>query len=354
MKVAFYSTSAEDLFLHQLPIARPLRAAGYDVTFFSARGEFLDRIATAGFDVVAMGAPPERPNILLDIAHGMRLGGLYLQKKPDIVHHFGKRAVVHGGIAARLARITWIVNSITDPGSNPSEESIPWWLLRFAIDDSEVTVARPWEREELISFNCGKPEQTNVLSGTALDLAAQPFREEPERTPVVVFVGSYQDAHSFIEAARLPANDGVAARFAVITAAESPEDAGNLQMLQEEGVVEWWSRRGELSGTLSNAHIVCIASAGDSEATIMGAATAGRPVVAPTGTDLALNTGLVVERGDSRSLAGAMRRLILDKDLRQRLGRRARQLLEETYSPERIAREIMSVYERLYEKGRRV
>ncbi|MEX0746360.1 MAG: glycosyltransferase, partial [Rhodothermales bacterium] len=103
-----------------------------------------------------------------------------------------------------------------------------------------------------------------------------------------------------------------------------------------------------------NAHVVCAASFGDMEEIVMGAAAAGRPIVAAAGTDLSPNTGLVVEPGDVRGLAGAIRRLIDDPELRRRLGHRARQLFDETYSPVRVAREFMSVYERLFEKGRRV
>ena len=42
---------------------------------------------------------------------------IYKKLKPDIVHHFGIRQIVHGNIAARLAGIKKSYNSITGLGS---------------------------------------------------------------------------------------------------------------------------------------------------------------------------------------------------------------------------------------------
>ena len=42
---------------------------------------------------------------------------IYKKLKPDIVHHFGIRQIVHGNIAARLAGIKNSYNSITGLGS---------------------------------------------------------------------------------------------------------------------------------------------------------------------------------------------------------------------------------------------
>lgn len=76
----------------------------------------------------------------------------------------------------------------------------------------------------------------------------------------------------------------------------------------------------------------------------------GKPVVStnlPTGVPWVNRheeTGLVVEPGDATALAGALNRLIADPALRARLGARARQRVEETFTVERMRSESAALY----------
>jgi glycosyltransferase involved in cell wall biosynthesis len=76
----------------------------------------------------------------------------------------------------------------------------------------------------------------------------------------------------------------------------------------------------------------------------------GKPVVStnlPTGVPWVNRheeTGLVVGPGDATALAGALNRLIADPALRARLGTRARQRVEETFTVERMRSRAEEVY----------
>src|SRR4029077_8477549 len=53
------------------------------------------------------------------------------------------------------------------------------------------------------------------------------------------------------------------------------------------------------------------------------------------------------------ALASAMRRLVLDGDLRRRMGQRGREIVAHSYSKEQVARETLAVYADLLDrKGR--
>lgn len=58
-------------------------------------------------------------------------------------------------------------------------------------------------------------------------------------------------------------------------------------------------------------------------------------------------TGLLVTPGDAEALAGGIRRLLADKELRARLGERARAVAEAEFGAAREAREFAALYEEL-------
>ncbi len=80
----------------------------------------------------------------------------------------------------------------------------------------------------------------------------------------------------------------------------------------------------------------------------------GKPVVStdlPTGVPYAnLNetTGLIVPPKDSQALAAALNRLLVDDDLRRRLGEQAKNRVESEFSLEAMAGEIMRAYTELF------
>ncbi len=78
---------------------------------------------------------------------------------------------------------------------------------------------------------------------------------------------------------------------------------------------------------------------------LLGILASGRPVVAssPAASELgqlAERAGLRVEPEDGAAFAAALRRLLDDKPLRQRLGEQARQLAEQTFGRETVLRDL--------------
>ncbi len=79
----------------------------------------------------------------------------------------------------------------------------------------------------------------------------------------------------------------------------------------------------------------------------------GLPVVStnlPSGVPFANAhgvSGLVVEPGDAKGLAAALRRLLTDPELRARLGRQARERVYAEFSLEIMTRRILDVYAEL-------
>jgi glycosyltransferase involved in cell wall biosynthesis len=59
--------------------------------------------------------------------------------------------------------------------------------------------------------------------------------------------------------------------------------------------------------------------------------------------------GLLVPVGDTTALADALIRLLRNRPLRKKMGERNRKIIQESYTPEAVARLIMDLYTSLLE-----
>ncbi len=373
LRVIFYSTSAEDLFRFRLPVARYIAEAGYSILFVSPDGPHAGALNEAPFSFLPIGHPRNAIPLLDDVWRGQLLARVYRETSPDIVHHFGLDAVVHGGIAAHKARLPWIVHSI--PGLGPEGHRRSWmrpgprFILRKAMKDAEVTVQSVEDRHLLVAKGCTRPEFVHLIGDEVVDPERIAFSNEPVHDPVAVLVGPFDgpdDLLPFVDAAqrlrRKKAKSGSRLRFAVVASIAdlNDETRRRLEAWQEAGVVEWWPRD-DVLGALRNAHVI-VARSCKSYATrllLLAAGAMGRPTV---GVDLHWCrtvirdgvTGLLVRHDDPNGLDSALSRILSDRELRRKLGRQARSFVQEEYSARHIARQIMGVYERLFERGREI
>ena len=88
---------------------------------------------------------------------------------------------------------------------------------------------------------------------------------------------------------------------------------------------------------------------------LLEAAACGRPLVAtnvPGCREIARAdvNALLVPLEDADALADAIERLALDPQLRHKFGKAGRELVERTFSSERIGRDVVALYRRLLEQ----
>jgi glycosyltransferase involved in cell wall biosynthesis len=90
---------------------------------------------------------------------------------------------------------------------------------------------------------------------------------------------------------------------------------------------------------------------------VLEALAAGVPVVQPASgvfPELLEMTGggVFFEPNNSTALASAMKKLLLDSDYAQQLGRQGRQAVFEKFNVERTAKDMVCIYERIAQKFR--
>jgi glycosyltransferase involved in cell wall biosynthesis len=158
----------------------------------------------------------------------------------------------------------------------------------------------------------------------------------------------------FVEAARQLRAAGVGARFVLAGGEDSANPAAiphaTLAGWVRDGHVEWWGHRTDMAATLAEATIVCLPSyrEGLPKALLEGAAV-GRPLVAtdvPGCREVVTDgeNGLLVPARAAKPLADALRRLIDDPALAQRMGRRAREIAERDFAASAVVSRTLELY----------
>jgi glycosyltransferase involved in cell wall biosynthesis len=166
-----------------------------------------------------------------------------------------------------------------------------------------------------------------------------------------------QKGHPFLlrAAAELPGVD-------FVLAGEGSERAKLEALAAELGIAErvhFLGYRDDIPQLLAACDVFALPSLYEgSSLAVMEAMAAGRPVVSSAigGTDELIDDGvdgLLVAPGDAAGLAGALRRLLGDVELRETFARRARQRVERDFTPTAMTQRVEAIYGELLAGGRR-
>ena len=283
-----------------------------------------------------LGRVPSRPD----------LAGL----RPHLVHaHFGRG----GALALPIAREFRIPLVVTFHGGDATKDRhyrrqlVPSiFQRRLAALQREAALflcVSEFIRARLLARGF-PPEKLLVHRyGVTLDDA----EDAPEgRAGPVLFAGRFVEkkgVRHLIEAMRRLEAEGAGVRLELIgngpIAGELKRAAAGLGNVEFPG----WLPNGEVRRRMRGALAVCgpsvVAAAGDAEGppnAVLEAMAAGAPIVASHSAGIAEavehgHTGLLVPPGDPAALAAALRRLIAEPALRQRLGAAARSAAAERF-----------------------
>jgi len=297
----------------------------------------------------------------------LALRRLYRQIKPQLIHHLRLKPVLYGTLAARLAGRPAVANSITGLGyvftatgrKAAALRRITELALRMALrhENSTILFENPDDRQVFLDSGLVSEKRTVLVAGSGVDIDFFRADAPGDGTPLVILASRMlwdKGVGEFVEAARSLLAQGVQARFALV----GDTDAGNpsavpmeqLRKWRDEGCVEWWGWRPDIQAVIAKSHIVCLPSYREGIPRILiEAASCGRPLIAtdaPGCREIVQDgvNGLLVAVKDSRSLAEAMHKLLIDPDLRARMGRKGRELVLSRFSLEDVLDTNIAVY----------
>lgn len=369
-KSVFFIVNVDWFFVsHRLPIALEALSNGVEVHIACADTGKCDYLRNLGLNVHPVPMSRSGAGIGTEIKAFWSIYKIIEELRPSIVHLVTIKPVLYGGVASRLLRVPKVVASISGLGYVFTDQSIKVRTLRFvltrfyrfALRSPRVSVIFQNNRDSDLfgKARIVRQSQINMTRGSGVDLKQYSFVPCDAGPPVFMFLARLlkdKGLLDFVAAARLLAKSGIEARFAVVgnLDPENPNAVGEAQLngWVEEGVIEYWGFTKNAAKTIQQSHVMVLPSfyAEGLPKSLIEAAACGRAVIT---TDMpgcrdAVEpdvTGLLVPPKDPQKLSAAMRYLIENPEVRQRMGREGRRWAEEVFDIKCVVEKHMEIYD---------
>lgn len=355
--------------LHRLHIARAALAAGFDVHVATAPdfADDVEQIKAGGLNYHELELRRGRWGMVEECRLAASLYNLYREVRPDIVHHVTIKPVLCGTLAARLAGVPAVVNSMSGLGFIFT--AVDRWAAfrRMAVSLAYQALFRPAavrvifeNSDDLKMFlhrRIVKRAQAILIRGVGVDLERFRLGAPRSGVPLVVLPARMlwdKGVREFCLAAAAVRASGIQARFALVGGLdkENPAAISETWLREQErsGAVEWWGWREDMAEVYAAAHVVCLPSYREGLPTVLlEAAACGCALVTtdvPGCREVVCDgeTGLVIASRDPTALAQALRTVILDSSLRERMSAAARIRVAAEFSAERVRTSMTQLY----------
>lgn len=293
----------------------------------------------------------------------------YKKEKPDLVHHFTIKPVIYGTIAARLAGVPKIVNSITGLGfvftSTSPKAKILGILVKnlyrfcFASPKVKVIFQNLDDRDFFVTNGMISQDRGFLVEGSGVDVQKfTPVKIENQQPRILVASRLLieKGIFEFMEAIEKLKSQGIP--FEALIAGEV--DPGNPGTITESQVKTWQQAgtatflgfQKDMVSLLNSVDIACLPSYREGlPMSLLEAMAAGKPIVTTDAPGCRATVrdgrnGFLVPPKTSQPLVEALEKLLTDRELRTKMGNESRTLAVELFSKERITSEIIKIYDR--------
>jgi len=375
-RVVHVTTTDISLALLLGPQLRAFAAAGMEVVGASAPGPFVASLTDSGIRHEALRHATRSVAVGQDALALVELVRLLRRIRPDIVHTHNPKPGLYGRIAARLARVPVVVNTIhglyatdTDPRLR---RMVVYGLERAVSVCSQAELVQN-EEDVAVLRRLRVPERKLVLLGNGVDLKRfTPSADADAVTRARGVLGVTPDQVAVGMVGRLVWQKGLRELFAaadrlrrrapeVVIVVVGPSDPEKADALGPEdiaagralGNVVFLGERDDVEQLYGGFDIFVLPSYREGfPRSAMEAAACGVPVIATDvrGCRQAVDhgvTGLLVPVHDAGALAGAIEDLARNGPRRAAMGRAGRAKAEAEFDEDRIVDRTLAVYERL-------
>lgn len=372
MAKLFIIVNQDSFFLsHRKPVAEAALAQGYDVTIVAQDTGRSADIRALGLGFIDLPIDKAGVNPVKEASTFWFLYRLFRREKPDIVHNVGLKAILWGGLAARLAGVKGIVSAVSGLGVLFSPD-YPRKGLRKAVTSVLKYIHRKEgvccifhnmeDRDVLLQAGVVTESQCFRTMGSGIDLNEYACCPEPTEGKIhILFTARMVEDKGvlvLVEAAsRLKDEFADSVDFLLCGGLDTNPKAitkEQLESLCDGTYIKWLGMRSDVLRLLRESHIFAFPSyykEGLPKSCIEAAAV-GRPVVTcdSTGCRDAVEdgvTGFLVPVKDSEALAERLRWLITHPQERKMMGEAARAFAEKTFSIKEVVDIHMDIYRRV-------
>lgn len=371
-RLLFVVNDAGFFLSHRLCIARAARQEGFEVHVAVPQATDQKRISMEGFLVHSIPLARRSLNPLRDLKTCISLFRLFRRVNPDIVHTVTIKPVIYGGIAARLAQVPAVVSAISGMGYVFIEQGqvrrmllrrLILILYRFALAHprSQVIFQNRDDYALFIRNHLIRNQQAVLIRGSGVDVTLFTPKPEPSGMPLVILASRMlwdKGVGEFVKAATNLREQGLEARFALVGRSD-PDNPTSISIDQlrswhNEGFVEWWGQREDMPRIFAECHIVCLPSYREGlPKVLLEAAACGRPIVASDEAGCREivrhgQNGLLVPSRNAMALAEAIKMLVGNSEMRQKMGREGCKMVQQEFTEDLVVEKTLSLYAKFF------
>ncbi len=371
MKVLYLVTEDWYFWSHRLALARAAKRRGHEVVVVTSVNKHGEMIKKEGFKLVPWTLDRSGNNPLRELGSVWELVCVYRRHRPDVAHHVALKPVLYGAVASAVAKTPVTVNALAGLGHIFVAKGVRAFVVRKILTavlrlamrrkKSGAIFQNPDDINRFVDAGVVHPSKVSLIKGSGVDTGVfAPPTTEPSGVPIVLLHSRMlktKGVYDFLEAAKL-LKSRIQVRM-VLAGAPDPHNPAsvNLATLEKwnrEGYVEYWGQKENMPEIIRRSSVVVLPSLyGEGvPRSLIEAASAARPLVA---YDIAGCREIVRDRvngflapaGDVKALAGHIKKLLVDDDLRARMGAAGRKIVEDEFCVERVVGETLDLYGKL-------
>src|SRR5580692_9903009 len=194
-RIVFVDNSLDSFRRDRMQLVHAARDLGLEIHVAAPPGRVHFDSAKDGFFYHSIPMSRKGTSMWKEPASVLALLRLYRKLRPSLVHHLRLKPVMYGSLAASLAGVPAVVNTLTGLGFLFTERSgktspVRKWVemgcrRAFRHPNLRVVFQNPDDRAVFIRKGILTGEQTAVIKGSGVDLSLYRPSPEPEGLPVV-------------------------------------------------------------------------------------------------------------------------------------------------------------------------
>ncbi|GAB4392194.1 MAG: glycosyltransferase family 4 protein [Gammaproteobacteria bacterium] len=370
--ILFFVTEDWAFYHYRLPIARAAQSAGFKIYVLTHVNQHQALIEQEGFHVINLNLTRGSINPFKELRTLFYVIKAYRSIKPTLVHHITLKPILYGTFAALLTGRLHIVNAFTGLGYIFTSHTLKAKLIKPIVlrtirwlfnQTKPALIVQNSDDFAFFTQHNIPAYPLQLIRGSGIDINHFYYKPEPS-LPIVITIVSrlLQDKgiNEFLNAAVIVKQQAPEIIFKVIGEIDlhNPSSLTNAELAswQAKNIVKFLGKRSDIAEIWRESHIAVLPSYREGlPRALLEAAATGRPLITtdvPGCRELVIDgkNGLLVPARNSQALANAMLTLIKDSSLRQRLGYTARQIVEQIYSDETVAKQTLALYDLVLNK----